>query len=149
MPDMPVPAPGAGPAAATSGSALTVRRLAGGAGAGHAVLQVDAAAGAGTVAHLHEREDLVVILVTGSLEVHVGGAVRVLREGASARLPRAVPHRMVAGPDGARAVVVCLPGDLADVVVAVQDPAADDDDRAALLAAAGVHAVSGTWTSPA
>ncbi|MGD9573411.1 MAG: cupin domain-containing protein [Thermoleophilia bacterium] len=114
-------------------------------GGDHAVLEVDAPAGAGAAEHLHEHEDLVLILVRGSLEVTVGGNTATIAPGAVARLPRGVPHRVTAGPGGARYVCVCLPGGLEEVLAAIGDPESTDDDRAALLAAAGIHAVSGRW----
>lgn len=110
-----------------------------------AVMEVDAAPGAGVVAHRHEREDLTVILIGGTLVVTVAGAVTMPVEGVPLHLPRGVPHALAAGAAGARLLLICRPAGLERVLAAVADPRADPDDRAALLAGHGVHAVGGRW----
>jgi quercetin dioxygenase-like cupin family protein len=58
--------------------------------------------------HSHENEQLGV-LVAGSLEFRVGDETRLLRPGATWRIPANVPHGVQTGPDGAVAVEVFAP----------------------------------------
>lgn len=110
-----------------------------------AVLDVRLAPGAGSPARRHDREDQWLIVVQGELTLVLDGHPTRLRPGDRADVPRGVPHRITAGPAGARLLRVLVPGGYDRLVAALQDPAIGADDRAALLAAAGVHAVAARW----
>lgn len=114
-------------------------------GGAYTVLDVRSEPGASTAAHRHEHEDQAVLVLDGELTVLLDGAATALSAGGQAFLPRGVPHRTVAGPEGARFLCICIPGGYEALVDALQDPRSAPDDLAALLAAAGVHAVAARW----
>ena len=111
----------------------------------YTLLETRAEAGSTTSAHRHEREDQSILVLAGELTVVIDGEPTTLPPGGHALLPREIPHRTVAGPDGAHFLCVCTPAGYEDVVRAIQDARLDPDDLAAVLAAAGVHAVAVRW----
>ena len=114
-------------------------------GGDYTLLEIRSEPGAATAAHRHEREDQSILVLDGDLTVFVDGAATALSAGGQAFLPRGVPHRTEAGPGGARFLCICVPGGYEHLVDALQDPLLDPDDLSALLAAAGIHAVTARW----
>lgn len=111
-------------------------------GGRYAVLEVEAARGAGHPAHLHRHEDELLVLLDGALEVVVDGEPTTLAAGGAARMPRGVPHRFEVASDEARFLLLYLPAGLEEVTGAWSR---DDDDLAALLAAGGVEWIPAGW----
>jgi len=70
--------------------------------------------------HIHSREDEIFYILEGSYELHVGDERRTLAAGASAVLPRGIPHgfRNVASIPG-RLLCVITPGGLEEHFLAV------------------------------
>jgi quercetin dioxygenase-like cupin family protein len=105
----------------------------------YALLEVAAPAGAATPHHVHRQEDLVVIVISGSLVLVEDGGSRRLTAGDHALLRANVPWRARAEQDS-RVLAVLLPAG-AERLAAVLPSVTDGEDRAALLAAAGIHVV--------
>jgi quercetin dioxygenase-like cupin family protein len=116
----------------------------------YALLEVRAPFGAGLPHHVHQHEDETVHVLDGRLDVTVDGRTQLVGPGGSVRLPRGVPHRVLAASAEARFLVVCVPAGLEAFVRATGDrvgPGATpsgarlalDDDLAALLAVAGLR----------
>ncbi len=105
----------------------------------YALLEVAAPAGAATPHHVHQQEDLVVIVISGSLVLVEDGGSRRLTAGDHALLRANVPWRARAEQDS-RVLAVLLPAG-AERLAAVLPSVTDGEDRAALLAAAGIHVV--------
>lgn len=113
--------------------------------------KIDAPAGASTTVHRHEREDEIVHVVDGILEVWTREGLRELHAGETVRLLRGVPHRLTAHrPAGARALIAFVPGGVEAALLAASTDAADErldpDDLAALLAVAGITVLP--WEQP-
>lgn len=105
--------------------------------------KIDAPAGVSTSVHRHEREDEIVHVLDGALEVWTREGLRTLHAGETVRLPRGVPHRLTAlGPAGARALIAYVPGGVEAALLAASTDGPgerlDPDDLAALLAVAGI-----------
>jgi hypothetical protein len=82
--------------------------------------------------------DLVLVVLTGAVEVGVGPAVPTLSPaGAVAVCPRGVPWSLRPGPDGARVVVVAFPGGSEEAVGAVLRDRGQDDAALVAVAADG------------
>src|SRR3712207_2541952 len=96
-------------------------------GGAYTLLEVRADPGARTAAHRHEHEDQAILVLEGELTVLVDGVATPLGAGGQAFLPRGVPHRTDAGPDGARFLCICVPGGYEALVDAQQDPLLDPD----------------------
>ncbi|MGB7435718.1 MAG: cupin domain-containing protein [Candidatus Acidiferrum sp.] len=100
----------------------TWRLLAAGAdtGGGFTVLEQVTPAGWGPPRHIHSREDEIFYILEGAYELHVGDERRTVSAGASAILPRDVPHgfRNVASTPG-RLLTVITPGGLEEYFLAV------------------------------
>ncbi len=58
--------------------------------------------------HSHPNEELVMV-IRGESEVTIGGETRVCKPGSGYIAPGGVTHALIAGPDGAAAVVVFTP----------------------------------------
>jgi quercetin dioxygenase-like cupin family protein len=111
----------------------------------YGLLELAAARGDEHPAHLHRREDEVLLVLSGVVTVVLDGESMTLTAGELARLPRDVPHRFEISSDEARLLLAYLPGGLE---AALQDGgswARDDDDLAALLAARGVEWIPAAW----
>ena len=76
--------------------------------------------GWGPPRHIHSREDEIFYILDGSYELHVGDERRTVSAGASAILPRNIPHafRNVASTPS-RLVFVVTPGGLEEYFLAV------------------------------
>jgi quercetin dioxygenase-like cupin family protein len=111
----------------------------------YALLEFAAARGDGHPAHLHRREDELLLVLSGTLSVVVDGQSRTLTGGEAARLPRDVPHRFAVVSDEARFLVAYLPGGFEAALGDAGGWARDDDDLAALLAARGVDWIPAAW----
>lgn len=77
-------------------------------------------AGWGPPRHVHSREDEIFYILQGSYELHVGDERRTVSAGASAVLPRGIPHgfRNVASAPS-RLLSVITPGGLEEYFLAV------------------------------
>ncbi len=112
----------------------------------YALLELRAPAGSGAPLHLHEREDQLLVVLAGTLDVLVDGERTEVVAGSCHKLPRGVPHAYVAGPQGALFLSLCTPSGFEDLILAALpegDAAPDPDDVAALMAAAGVRSLEG------
>jgi quercetin dioxygenase-like cupin family protein len=116
-------------------------------GGAYAVLDVRAEAGTALRPHVSHREDTILCLLEGELEVVIDGAQRTLGAGQQVTLPRDTPRRLCALSD---VWLLCLPipagiellRDLAE------PPAPDPDDVAARLSAAGIDLLPQAWGAP-
>ncbi len=84
------------------------------------VLEQVTPAGWGPPRHMHSREDEIFYILEGTYELHVGDERKTVSVGASAVLPRHVPHgfRNVA-PTPSRLLSVIAPGGLEEYFLAV------------------------------
>ena len=100
----------------------TMRLLATAAGTGgrYTVIEQVTPSGWGPPRHIHSREDEIFYILDGSYELHVGDERRIVSPGASAILPRNIPHgfRNVASKPS-RLVFVITPGGLEEYFLAV------------------------------
>lgn len=126
--------------------AVSVAAEAGTPGA-HSILAVTMDVGVCTAPAVHDHEAQIVVVTRGRLRLAVDGRERPLDPGDAVRIPAGAVRSATAGPEGARLVVVCVPGGLEELVRAMADPSAEDDDIAALMAAAGVRRVAGWGTA--
>jgi quercetin dioxygenase-like cupin family protein len=103
---------------------------------------VEACVGAGTEipAHVGHREDVVLYLLEGEVEVIADREHSTLRPGDARTLDRGVPRKLRA-LERSRVLVLLAPAGLEELLTIAADPATDPDDRAALLAVGGVQAV--------
>ena len=76
--------------------------------------------GWGPPRHIHSREDEIFYILDGAYELHVGDERKTVSSGASAVLPRHIPHgfRNVS-PTPSRLLTVVAPGGLEEYVLAV------------------------------
>ena len=76
--------------------------------------------GWGPPRHIHSREDEIFYILDGAYELHVGDERKTVSSGASAVLPRHIPHgfRNVA-PTPSRLLTVVAPGGLEEYFLAV------------------------------
>lgn len=100
----------------------TMRLIASAAGTGgrYTVIEQVTPPDWGPPRHIHSREDEIFYVLDGSYELHVGDERRTVSAGASAILPRNIPHgfRNVA-PTPSRVVFVIAPGGLEEYFLAV------------------------------
>jgi quercetin dioxygenase-like cupin family protein len=89
-------------------------------GGRYTVLEQVTPPGWGPPRHIHSREDEIFYILEGSYELHVGDERRTVSAGASAILPRGIPHgfRNVASSDS-RLLCVIAPGGLEEYFLAV------------------------------
>src|SRR5690349_14031596 len=95
-------------------------------------------------AHVGHREDVVLYVLEGEVELAVDRERVTLRTGQSRSLERGVPRGLRAHTR-ARVLVLLAPAGLEELLTIAADPATDPDDRAALLAVGGVQSVPVTW----
>jgi quercetin dioxygenase-like cupin family protein len=111
------------------------------AGRGYTVLEQVTPPGWGPPRHIHSREDEIFYILEGRYELHVGDEHRTVSAGASAVLPRNVPHgfRNVA-PTPSRLLCVIAPGGLEEYFLAVAEcsPAPDPAQLVELARAFGL-----------
>src|SRR4051812_9053372 len=106
----------------------------------YALLEAAVEAGVEVPAHVGHREDLVLHVLDGEIEVVADRERQQLRSGETRTLDRGVPRRLRA-TTRSRVLVLIAPAGLEELLMIVADPATDPDDRAALLAVGGVQAV--------
>jgi quercetin dioxygenase-like cupin family protein len=97
-------------------------------------------AGAEIPAHVGHREDVVIHVLRGELEVVVDRECRSVAAGQTVTLDRGVPRRLAA-KERSRVLALIAPAGLEELLSVAADPTVDPDDRAALLAVGGVQAV--------
>jgi quercetin dioxygenase-like cupin family protein len=106
----------------------------------YALVEAAVEAGVEVPAHVGHREDVVVHVLEGEIEVVADRERRQLRSGGTVTLDRGVPRRLRA-TERSRVLVLLAPAGLEELLAIAADPATDPDDRAALLAVGGVQAV--------
>jgi quercetin dioxygenase-like cupin family protein len=106
----------------------------------YALLEACVEAGFEVPAHVGHREEVVLYVIEGELEVVADRARTALRAGEVRTLDRGVPRRLRA-ISRSRVLVLLAPAGLEELLAIAADPATDPDDRAALLAVGGVQAV--------
>jgi quercetin dioxygenase-like cupin family protein len=106
----------------------------------YALLEACVEAGFEIPAHVGHREDVVLYVLEGEVEVVADRAPSTLSAGQARALDRGVP-RWLRASSRARVLVLLAPAGLEELLTIAADPATDPDDRAALLAVGGVQAV--------
>jgi mannose-6-phosphate isomerase-like protein (cupin superfamily) len=82
-------------------------------GGAYSVLELVLPPGGGTPRHVHHREDELLAVVEGDLEVVDGDGARIALPGSVVRLPRHAAHAFRnAGPGPCRLVITAIPGGL-------------------------------------
>jgi quercetin dioxygenase-like cupin family protein len=111
---------GNGPGFTMLGTTMRLIAAAADTGGRFTVLEQVTPSGWGPPRHIHSREDEIFYVLEGTYELHVGDERRTLSAGASAILPRGVPHgfRNVA-PVPSRLLCVITPGGLEEYFLAV------------------------------
>jgi len=95
-------------------------------GGAYCLLEVNLAPGIGVPRHTHTREDEAYFVLTGELEVNVGGKVFVLLPGDSLVAPRDIPHQIRnSGNIENRYLLIFWPSGLEKFLKATGIPAAD------------------------
>ncbi len=103
-------APGAGIASPAFGW-KSVRVTAAQTGGRVSVFEATIEPGDGTPPHIHHNEDETFHVLEGALRIWCGDETFIAAAGATAVLPRGIPHRFLnEGPAPARAIVQCSPG---------------------------------------
>ena len=102
------------------GTSIRLIATAAGTGGQYTVLEQVTPPGWGPPRHIHSREDEIFYILEGTYELHVGRERRTVSAGASAILPRGVPHgfRNVA-PTHSRLLCVITPGGFEEYFLAV------------------------------
>lgn len=111
---------GEGHAFAMLGTTMRLIAPAAGTGGRYTVIEQITPPGWGPPRHIHSREDEIFYILEGAYDLHVGDEHRTVSAGASAVLPRNVPHgfRNVA-PTPSRLLCVIVPGGLEEYFLAV------------------------------
>jgi len=102
--------PGDGERVNVIGDQQTIKLSGAQTGGALAVIEETYRPGAGVPLHFHTQEDAVFYIVEGHMDFIVGGKAISADAGSTVFLPRAVPHASKAGPQGAKALVVLIPG---------------------------------------
>jgi quercetin dioxygenase-like cupin family protein len=106
----------------------------------YALLEACVEAGIEIPAHVGHREDVVLHVLEGEVEVVADRTRHTVRPGQTRTLGRGVPRRLSA-IERSRVLVLLAPAGLEELLTVAADPATEPDDRAALLAVGGVQAV--------
>jgi quercetin dioxygenase-like cupin family protein len=106
----------------------------------YALVKAAVEAGVEVPAHVGHREDVVLHVLEGEIEVVADRVGQALRAGETRSLDRGVPRKLRATARS-RVLVLLAPAGLEELLLIAADPATDPDDRAALLAVGGVQAV--------
>ena len=106
----------------------------------YALVEACVEAGFEVPAHVGHREDVVLYVLEGEVEVVADRERQTLRAGQAQTLDRGVPRRLRSS-ERSRVLVLVAPAGLEELLSIAADPATDPDDRAALLAVGGVQAV--------
>jgi quercetin dioxygenase-like cupin family protein len=111
---------GGGPTFAMLGTTMRLLATAAGTGGRFTMIEQVAPPGWGPPRHIHSREDEIFYILDGSYELHVGDERRTVSAGASAILPRNIPHGFRnAASTPSRLVFVTVPGGLEEYFLAV------------------------------
>jgi quercetin dioxygenase-like cupin family protein len=106
----------------------------------YAVLEACVEAGFEIPAHVGHREDVVLYVLEGEVQVVADRTPDTLVAGQVRALDRGVPRRLRA-TTRARVLVLLAPAGLEELLTIAADPGTDADDRTALLAVGGVQTV--------
>jgi quercetin dioxygenase-like cupin family protein len=106
----------------------------------YALVEAAVEAGVEVPAHVGHREDVVLHVLEGEIEVVAGRERQQLRPGETRSLDRGVPRRLRA-TERSRVLLLIAPAGLEELLTIAADPGTDPDDRAALLAVGGVQSV--------
>ena len=106
----------------------------------YALVEACVEAGTEIPAHVGHREDVVIHVLRGELEVVVDRELQRVAAGQTVSLDRGVPRRLVA-KERSRVLALIAPAGLEELLPLAADAAVDPDDRAALLAVGGVQAL--------
>ena len=111
---------GGGPTFTMLGTTMRLIATAADTKGGYTVIEQVTPHGWGPPRHIHSREDEIFFILEGTYELHVGDDRRTVSAGASAILPRNIPHgfRNVASTPS-RLVFVIAPGGLEEYFLAV------------------------------
>jgi quercetin dioxygenase-like cupin family protein len=102
------------------GATMRLIATSGGTGGRYTVLEQTTPVGWGPPRHVHSREDEIFYILEGSYELHVGDERRTASAGASAVLPRGIPHGFRnAASAPSRLLWVITPGGLEEYFLAV------------------------------
>jgi quercetin dioxygenase-like cupin family protein len=111
---------GGGPTLTMLGTTMRLIATAAGTGGRYTVIEQVTPPGWGPPRHIHSREDEIFYILDGSYELHVGDERRTVSAGASAILPRNIPHGFRnAASTPSRLVFVITPGGLEEYFLAV------------------------------
>jgi quercetin dioxygenase-like cupin family protein len=117
-------------------------------GGAYAVLDVRTEAGTALRPHVSHRENTIVFLLEGELEVVIGGLQRTLVAGEQVTLPRDTPRRLRALSD-VWLLCLAIPAGIELLRDLADPPQPDPDDVAARLSAAGIDLLPQAWGAPA
>jgi|SRR5689334_16257544 len=92
-------------------------------GGGHTLVEIVVGPGYATPLHVHHGEDEGFWILDGRATFTVGGETVEARRGSYLFGPRDVPHKWVAGPDGARLLYLFAPAGLEECIRAQSVPA--------------------------
>ncbi len=106
----------------------------------YALLEACVEAGIEIPAHVGHREDAVLHVLEGAVEVVADRERHCVKPGQTRTLERGVPRKLSA-IERSRVLVLLAPAGLEELLTVAADPATEPDDRAALLAVGGVQAV--------
>jgi quercetin dioxygenase-like cupin family protein len=109
----------------TMGMLLTVKAAAAQTGGEVGAMEVVMPAGSAPPFHIHHHEAEINYVLDGVITFQCGEVVRECGPGSFIYLPRGVPHRFKAGPDGARMLGISAPGGLEGLYTAVGEPAGE------------------------
>lgn len=102
------------------GTTMRLIGTAAGTGGRYTVIEQVTPAGWGPPRHIHSREDEIFYILEGTYELHVGDERRTVSSGASAILPRHVPHGFRnAASTPSRLLSIITPGGLEEYFLAV------------------------------
>jgi mannose-6-phosphate isomerase-like protein (cupin superfamily) len=116
-------------------------------GGAYAVLNVRAEAGTALRPHVSHREDTLLFVLEGELEVVCADERRTLAAGDQLTLPRSTPRRMRALGD-VWLLCLAIPAGIELLHDLTEPPAPDPDDVAARLSAAGIDLLPQAWGAP-
>ncbi len=110
----------------------------------YAVLDVRMPGGLAVPPHVNRHEDILVLVLTGAVELVLDGRWLRLEPGGHRLVPRDLPRRLSVLED-AHLLLVAVPAGLDQLEELANDASVSADDRAALLAVAGIDGVPATW----
>ncbi len=125
-----------------------IRVIAGGRAAGldYSVIELRLRGGHDLPPHALSREDCLMLVLDGELEVKLGDQLRTLKAGEVLQLPRTLPRRVTVATS-AHILLVAVPAGIEELADAIGDASMHPDDTAALLAGFGVDLLPSGWGS--